>query len=67
MKITASVETLLNQAQDTATDYMVRAVGQIDETFGTGYAAKHPELVGAFMRTAAADFHTAMMLKAMDD
>jgi hypothetical protein len=63
MEFTASVETLFKQATMTATDYMVQAVDQIDKTFGEGYAAKHPELVGAFMRTAAADFHTAIIAK----
>jgi hypothetical protein len=39
----------------------------IDAAFGTDYAFEHPELVAAFMRTAAHDFHTAMMKVAAQD
>jgi len=47
---------LMKQAADTAGTYMARAKAAIDESFGEGYAAAHPELVGAFMQAAAADF-----------
>lgn len=47
---------LMKQAADTAGSYMARARAAIDESFGEGYAAAHPELVGAFMQAAAADF-----------
>jgi len=57
--ITAGWHTLLRQAPMTADTYMGAAVKYIDEQFGDGYAAKHPELVGAFMQTCASDFNTA--------
>lgn len=47
---------LMKQAADTAGSYMARARAAIDESLGEGYAAAHPELVGAFMQAAAADF-----------
>ena len=47
---------LMKQAADTAGSYMARARAAIDESFGEGYAAAHPEIVGAFMQAAAADF-----------
>lgn len=47
---------LMKQSADTAGSYMARARAAIDESFGEGYAAAHPELVGAFMQAAAADF-----------
>lgn len=47
---------LMKQAADTAGSYMARARAAIDESFGEGYAAAHPELIGAFMQAAAADF-----------
>jgi hypothetical protein len=59
--ITADFETLLKQAPMTAHDYFHSAVRTIDESFGEGYAAKHPELVGAYMKTCAADLHTSTM------
>jgi hypothetical protein len=54
--MSAKLETLMAQATDTAHVYMFRAVESIDRKFGEGYAEKHPELVGAFMQTAALDF-----------
>jgi hypothetical protein len=34
-----------------AHDYMMKAISDIDE-LGKGYAKAHPELIGAYMRTA---------------
>ena len=53
-------EELMKQATMTAGFYMEEAVRRIDEKFGEGYASRHPELVGAFMRTAARDFDTSI-------
>jgi len=46
------------QAVDTAKSYMLRGQEIIDAHFGKGYAAQHPELLAAFMQTAAMDFDT---------
>ena len=46
----------IRQATHTAGYYLHRAQQDIDECFGTGYAAKHPELVVAYMQIASADF-----------
>ena len=46
-----------------ARDYMGNAVRDIDGLFGDGYAEEHPELIGAYMRTAAADFGAAIVAK----
>ena len=35
--------------------YLGEAVEVIDRTFGNGYAAQHPELVGAFIQAASSD------------
>ncbi len=61
--VTASFEELLSQATDTTATYMRRAQREIDDQFGDGYAAKHPELIVAFMQTAASDFNTASTAK----
>lgn len=61
---------LMKQAADTAGSYMARASAAIDESFGEGYAAAHPELVGAFMQAAAADFQAMWIgqrLEALED
>ncbi|EHI3194102.1 hypothetical protein J9Z47_001758 [Salmonella enterica] len=41
---------------------MERATDEINRLFGDGYAEKHPELIIAFMHTAATD-ETAMSLR----
>lgn len=63
----ASPETLVRQASITAEQYLIAAVESIDDTFGEGYAARHPELVAAFMRTAAVDFNTAIFAQEADN
>lgn len=55
-------ETLMRQAHLTADVYMRAAAERIDVLFGEKFSDKHPELVAAFMKTAAQDFHTAAML-----
>ncbi len=37
----------------TTQHYFTNAVGFIDEAFGEGYAARHPELIAAFLQTSA--------------
>lgn len=61
--ITASYDTLLNQASDTADGYFKRAVDSIDNLFGDGYAAKHPELVIALAKIAHEDFCNSCQLE----
>lgn len=51
-----TADKLMGQAMMTAHDYMAHAVHDIDEIFGPGYAKAHPELVAAYMQTAAIDF-----------
>jgi hypothetical protein len=60
--IEASWDTLLKQAPDTAEHYFHRARQVIQDTCGVEYLREHPELVIAFMQTAAADFMNASMV-----
>ena len=39
---------------------MLNAIADIDERLGKGYAKQHPELIAAYMHTAAIDFATAI-------
>jgi len=64
--IGASNDTLMRQASMTAEDYMREAVTSIDNQFGEGYAKEHPELVGAFMKTAALDFGACVIARAIE-
>lgn len=59
--ITASAETLMRQAGYTAEVYMNAAIESIDKWFGKGFAAKNPQLVGDFMKTAAMDYGAAIL------
>lgn len=53
--ITIDGDTMLRQAKMTAHDYLLSAVHDIDEVLGTGTARKHPELIAAYLQTAAID------------
>jgi hypothetical protein len=57
----------MRQAQMTADDYMRGAINYIDGQLGEGYAKKHPELIGAFMRTCAADYDTVLLSTALGE
>jgi hypothetical protein len=50
----------MEQAADTAHGYFHRAIKTIDDEFGHGYAKQHPELIAAFIRTAAADYQATL-------
>lgn len=57
-------DTLAEQAAKTASGWMSDAVEEIDKLFGKGYAKQHPELVAAFMQSAAID-EAAMHLRGL--
>lgn len=65
--IEASADTLLRQASMTAAEYFDKAVRHIDDSFGDGYAKKHPELIAAFMQVAASDMNYATLAKAQSE
>ena len=67
MAITTDYTTLVDQASGTAGDYLFAAKKKIDQTFGEGYASKHPELVAAFIKTAGQDFNTAVLAVAIQE
>jgi hypothetical protein len=60
-KITANAETLMRQAPMTAQTYLIQGIKVIDAELGEGYAAKHPELLRAFIQTCALDLATAVL------
>lgn len=62
-QIAADFTTLYRQASMTAEGYLQKAISSIDEALGEGYAAEHPELIAAFMATAASDCNTAVSAK----
>ena len=54
-RMDASWENLDSDTKIKAAGYFHRAVNEIDEQFGDGYAAKHSDLIAAFMQVCAAD------------
>jgi hypothetical protein len=61
-QITAGLEHLLDQASNTAHHYFLDAIADIDRSFGAGYAAKHPELVAAYMNVCVKDLANSSTL-----
>ena len=66
-KITADAATLMRQGSMTAREYLGEAVRSINDAFGEGYAAKHPELVAAMVKCAASDANTAVTTSALQE
>jgi len=65
--ITADYETMMRQAPMTAREYLLRAVRDIDEILGVGYAKAHPELIGTFLLTCAIDFGCGVIAKSLNE
>ena len=66
-RIVSSADLLVEQAVATTHGYFHRAVQEIDASLGDGFSEKHPELIAAFMRTAALDFATAVIASVIQD
>lgn len=67
MSITADFETLMRQATYTADYYLDKAIKNIDENLGEGYAAEHPDLIAAYMKTASIDYKTSVNNKILEE
>jgi|SRR5471032_708528 len=67
MAISASYDTLFQQAKDVAESYFRAAVRNIDAQFGEGYAKAHPELIAALIKAASADMNTATLAVAIQE
>lgn len=65
--VQADASNLMRQAPMTADLYMGEAIRSIDKSFGDGYAAEHPELVGAFIQASALDFGASLIAKAIGE
>ena len=58
-----SAQKLMRQACMTAHDYLLHGRSDIDGQMGAGYAKAHPELLAAYMQTAALDFMAGFLAK----
>jgi len=61
--VKTSIADSMREAPMTVHEYLRRAKSDIDDIFGAGYAQSNPELVSAYIQTAAADFNTGSMAK----
>lgn len=52
---------LMKKASETARDYLIHAIADVDDLLGGGAAKKHPELVAALVQAAATDYVAAML------
>jgi hypothetical protein len=50
------LENLSKQGEYSSIDNMRRAITDIDNTFGEGYAREHPEFVGQIVLASAIDY-----------
>ena len=66
-KITASPDNLMRQAPETVKLYLSEAIKAIDGQFGKDFAAQHPDLVAAFIKTSAIDFATTIFAQNMQN
>ena len=60
-KPTISNDSAVHQAGLTIHQYLVQAQAHIDDVFGDGYAAAHPDLVGACVQAQATDFNSTLL------
>lgn len=65
-RISASSDTLMRQAPMTADLYLSEAIEAVEKRMGAGAAAKHPEIVAAFVNASALDFGAAIIARALE-
>jgi len=66
-RIEANAETLMKQAPMTASFYFQKAIEDIDNVFGKGFAKANPQLIGDYMKTSALDFLSASITSGLQD
>ena len=66
-RIEADATTLMNQASMTASTYFQKAIEDIDNVFGEGFAKANPQLIGDYMKTSASDFLAASITSGLQD
>lgn len=58
---------LMDQSLKETTFYMTSAIKIINDKLGESYAENHPELLGAFMQTAAISNLESVLLNKLED
>jgi hypothetical protein len=58
---------LARQASMLAHDFAMNAQFDLDGIFGAGFAKRHPEVIGAYMQTAALNFTAGLLADKIED
>ena len=66
MYMTNNLETLFNQAPKTVREFFDYTCGMLDETFGKGYAAENPSLVGQLTHSMTVELATGVFAVKVD-
>lgn len=61
--VTASPETLMEQAPEVAARFLKTAINAIDKECGSGYAEANPTLIGAFIQAAVMEFNAKTQIQ----
>lgn len=61
--ITASPETLMEQAPEVAARFLKTAIKAIDKECGSGYAEANPTLIGAFIQASVMEFNAKTQIQ----
>lgn len=56
-----SYDDIMKKAHQTAREYLIYAVANVDDLLGQGSAEKHPEIVAALVQAAATDYAASML------
>ena len=64
---TSNYESLSNQADKAAANYLDSAIHLLNTHFGNGYAKENPVLVGQLVYAMATDFQSMALAKTMTD
>ena len=57
---------MVEDAQTATQMHMLSGVEFIDDQFGKGYAAKHPELLAAYVQACATELSSTALVKVID-
>ena len=66
-RIKADPVTLMRQASMTSSEYFRKAIEDIDNEFGEGFAKANPQLIGDYMKTSAIDYLAGSITIALQD
>jgi hypothetical protein len=61
--VTASPETLMEQAPEVTARFLKKAIKAIDQECGSGYAVVNPTLIGTFIQASVMEFNAKRQIQ----